>query len=431
MVVHAFGIWLMLLIGHGMLVEFIGPVGVHLPLYAGILVAALALVSSKWSMPSTTILFALLGFVISLTVAALVGIDLDASLVALSLYLKGVALALMIAMCVTSRPELERLVYYFLSALAIGAGYTVYQHVTGRYVFDTEYMQRAAGLRSDPNDTAMLLVAGIPLCAFWMESSRGKIKKTVGAALAILLSIGVVLTESRGGFLALALGGLALYLRRPTINTTIMGLVVVGIVLALAPGRYWDRIGTLLTGKELNRGSSLQNRLELQLVGIRILMEEPIFGVGPGNFGRAYASEATVDSGLPTSWVAPATGERARVFGVAHNMHLEMFVEGGLVGGLLFWAVLLLALRGMLSDPYKPPAEAITSIRGKRALDIGISLAIALGVMLFAGLFLSQGKNSVLWFMIGMGLSMKKIGERRLEANRGSRPYIRHSIVEN
>lgn len=393
--VHAAGMWLIIMIIHGLLVEVLGETAAHLPLYVGVTVSLCILFRGRWSgvRPSVLLLFGALVFVMGLT--SIGGIDVGGSVSSMVLYAKAFLLALLLAGCIKTEQEMKVITLYCLAGMVIGALIALYQHYTGTYSVSVYDVQRAGGLRGDPNDTAMLLIAGVPLAAYWLLQSRLFVFKVLFAGALVLLVLGIVLTGSRGGFVTLLFISLLIYGKNPTVLATIAGIVLVSTLIAFAPQSYWTRMETLVSGQELKGSGSLQHRGELQRRGLAIFLAHPLLGVGPDNFGEAFQG---ISHRGKVSGVAPG-GKSEKEHGlVAHNMYLEFFVENGILGGLLLLAIFYKALRNLMKYDRKGNHEV-------GYFGIGNALALTLFGMLFSGLFLSQGKNSVLWFLIGLGFA--------------------------
>jgi len=405
--VHAAGMWLIIMITHGLLVEFGGETAAHLPLYVGLTVSLCILFRGRWSgvQPIVLLLFGSLIFVMG--IASIGGIDVGGSLAAMSLYAKAFALALLLAGCVRNRDELNVITLYCLVGTVCGALVALYQHYTGNYSVNVYEVQRAAGLRGDPNDTAMLLIAGIPLAIYWMLQCNSFVLKSLFAGTLVLLVLGIALTGSRGGFVTLLLVSLLIYAKRPTVLATISGLALATILLAFAPQSYWTRMETLISGQELKTSGSMQHRSELQRKGLSILLEHPLLGVGPDNFGEAF-----LGTGRPRKVSVMTGGGRGKNDPglVAHNMYLEFFVENGIFGGLLLLAIFFKSMRSLMRYDRNES-------QGSGYFGIGNALALALLGMLFSGLFLSQGKNSVLWFLVGIGFATGQVMNSALRAS--------------
>jgi O-antigen ligase len=123
--------------------------------------------------------------------------------------------------------------------------------------------------------------------------------------------------------------------------------------------------------------------------GLGIWMNHPLLGVGPGQFYRSYYSQSAFFNqnthGL-----------------VAHNMYVEFLAEFGVIGALAVFSVFYIALIRLL----RLDATAIQEGGGGRY--VGFGYALGLFAMLLMSFTLSQGYNSVFWFIVGMGLSAKR-----------------------
>jgi O-antigen ligase len=393
---HGLGLWLFLMITHGLFYQYMGRGAEHLPFLVGLAVLTIFVVRHRWKGITLGLIMLVSTLLILMSVSAFLGINQAASFFSILLYFKGFLLLVLLAGALRTEHEVKIMTLYCIAGLLVGAGFAIYQKMTGTYMINTLYVQRAATLRGDPNDTAMLLVAGIPLCFYWLYSVKHKFVKVAAFASLGTLLTGIVLTDSRGGFVALIVILLAIYLRRPSVRLFASGLFIATFMATIAPHSYWERMKTIVTGKELHLGHSIENREELQKVGLKIVYNNPLVGVGPGNFGQAYLNLVTARE-LSGFFQKPISEDRT--VRAAHNMYLEFFAENGIPCGVLLIVILLLSVRRLLRY------DKIVKVQEKK-LGLGYCLALALGGMLFAGLFLSQGKNSVLWFMIGIGYAM-------------------------
>jgi O-antigen ligase len=140
------------------------------------------------------------------------------------------------------------------------------------------------------------------------------------AALALLLVVGLLAAQSRGGLAAFAVAVLALPLALR--HRRLAAAIVAAVVLS---GVAWMGAGGHLRAFEARGVRS--NRLALWADAARLVKDFPVFGCGFNAFGSAYVPYQRVD---PYEW-----------YGEAHNEYLQALVENGVVGAAL--AVLLLA----------------------------------------------------------------------------------------
>src|SRR4051812_38906939 len=102
-----------------------------------------------------------------------------------------------------------------------------------------------SGIFGNSNDLALHLVTMVPLAAGLLFASRGAVRRLFYAAAALLMTVGIVITYSRGGFLGLicALSVLGWKLGRRH-RLAVFGAGALGglALLVLAPGNYALRL---------------------------------------------------------------------------------------------------------------------------------------------------------------------------------------------
>ncbi len=189
---------------------------------------------------------------------------------------------------------------------------------------------RFVALGQDPNDVARFLDLGFPLAALLVNSeSRWPARLLVLGYLPLGL-FAVLLTASRGGFLAavVALAGCGLLLVRGHAKSAvgwILALPAIAAALWFAiPGATLARLATIPQQLE---GGDLNQRLNIWSAGWRAFVQAPLFGTGAGTFVSA-AGMAPIDT--------------------AHNTALSILVGGGLCALLLAVGILALAARAAL-----------------------------------------------------------------------------------
>jgi hypothetical protein len=163
------------------------------------------------------------------------------------------------------------------------------------------------GMYGDPNDLATSLLIVVPfLFSAVLSAGSGVVPRIAGLAALGALGYAFQLTQSRGGFLALAaLVGAYAYRRVGRVATVIVLAAVVVAGLAVGPSRIQN-----IDSQE----ASAQGRIEAWAAGLQMVKARPILGVGYGEFSRYH--------------------ER-----VAHNSFVHVLAELGFVGGFLFIGV--------------------------------------------------------------------------------------------
>ena len=165
-------------------------------------------------------------------------------------------------------------------------------------------------------------------------------RRLLAVLLIVPLLVATYYTGSRGGFLA-TVGVFGLYLLTK-INISPARMILVGIVmlgvLVVAPAR--------LTSTSDSHGSA-QHRVSMWGEGIEMVQQNPVFGIGKGNFLR-YTSRL-----------------------IAHNSAVEIMGETGLPG-LFFWLGIIYMGFKTLAAVYRESQDAID-----RSCILALGLSVA------------------------------------------------------
>jgi O-antigen ligase len=157
------------------------------------------------------------------------------------------------------------------------------------------------------------------------------------AALALLLMVGLLAAQSRGGIAAFAVAALVLPLALR--QRRLAGGAVVALALAASA---WMVLGGTL--RVLEARGLQSNRLALWADAARMVKDFPLLGVGFNAFGSAYIRYQQVD--------------RYEWYGEAHNEYLQALVDTGVVGALLFGALLFTIYRRAFRSARLGPLDA-------------------------------------------------------------------------
>ncbi len=192
---------------------------------------------------------------------------------------------------------------------------------------------RHAGTSSDVNFWARLLILVAPLSLSLWASARRWPGRIFWAGCAGCLAVGVFLTQSRGGFIALFVAVLVwLFLAGGRYRRSLLLVPVVLAILVPASG-IGSRLGTLsaiTAGSTANADPSVVTRKRLQLDALQMFVDRPITGHGIGSYGRIFPRyDRLSDYYQPVDIVV-----------AAHNFYLEQAADGGVML-LLAWAIFL------------------------------------------------------------------------------------------
>jgi probable O-glycosylation ligase (exosortase A-associated) len=232
----------------------------------------------------------------------------------------------------------------------------------------------------NPNDLAALCLIPIAVCIGLLQVERTRWLRLVALAGLASTTLVVVLTQSRGGQLALMTLGLLTLLGQKRKARIVMALGAVAVVVALAvPPKYFDRVIDLkaLTGgvKQVGTvdkdGSAIQ-RYNIWKVAIAIAKERPITGAGMSTYSLAHGDTWRHVQGLE----GDPSGRRD-----AHSTYFRVLAESGLPGFIL-WC-------GMLVSTFMMVRRALPRLREEHPGMDAFVIAIVTGQIAFlqAGIF--------------------------------------------
>ena len=266
----------------------------------------------------------------------------------------------------------------------------------------------------EENDFALALNIALPFAFFMAPAARGAIARWFCLFLVALFVSSNVLTFSRAGFIGLIAVAFYCWIRsqRKVLSLVLLGSLAL-LVVAVAPRGYWDEMSSIEDGAADATGSE---RLYLWTGGLDMFAENPIAGVGQGNFAFEFRHyEEAVGS--------PGLNGRSRAGLVAHSVYVTLLAELGLIGTIVWLAMVVCyvrntravrrAARAFTSDSRSAELED-TARRSRRNELVSLSLAAegSLVAYLVGGVF-----NTVLYYPSFWLLTAFVIVLRRISAN--------------
>lgn len=257
---------------------------------------------------------------------------------------------------------------------------------------------RLQGGVGDPNLFSLLLVVAIALAGGLARVARRSTSRA-GLLLAIVvLVLGVMATESRGGIVAVLAGIVCALLVFRGHRLALLGVVVALSAIPLiaftaVPGAL-ERLTTVEEGGT--------GRTDIWKVAIAVTRDNPIVGVGVGNF--PVHSPRYVDELGPLERVDLVAEQLL----VVHNAYLELLVETGVVGLALFLTVVV----GSLTAGWRA-ARRLDALGDRSLAILAQSVFVATIAFLSGAVFISSGYDERLWALLGLGPALLAIAARR------------------
>ena len=340
-------------------------------------------------------LFVLLLFVSWSLISATWAENPGAAIIAFTRYLPNAMLFLIVFAAVRTKEQL----LWVVGAFVVGA---VLSGLYGLAVPPPESdLGRLSGAGGDPNETAAAMVAGLALATALAVAVRGPFLRLACVTAGVVCMFALFLTSSRGGLIALAVALIAAVImggrRRGAMIVAALGAVVVTVFYfaTIAPDSVRERV----THPEGGTG-----RVDIWTVGMRMVRDKPIEGVGSGNFTTASIHYLLEPGKLVRDDFIVDTPK------VAHNTYLQVLAELGIVGFALFVTILLFSLVCAFK------AHRVAAAAGDRELDIVARATVVALVALFAAyVFVTRDYGKQLWLLLAICPVMLEIARRELQ----------------
>lgn len=291
--------------------------------------------------------------------------------------------------CFAAYPARGVLVNYFITR------YTMF----GRALWNFMY--------GNSNDLAGLCFFPLSLClALIVSEKKGWVKLAAFTGTGVLTLI-ILLTQSRGALIALVATGLIFFVtqsRGKRLKTLLITATVGVVILPLVPSSAWQRFSGLawLTSEDTiqyaDPEGSAEARYNIWRVARTIIKENPATGIGLGAYQRAHATYTG------RILVPPA----ARGFRDTHSTYLNVAAETGIPGLIVFLAMILVVVVGAELTRRRAPL----SVRARQLFVLELGL---LAFMLH-GIFGSLAKLSFLYIQLAFIWALTEVTRGELAA---------------
>ncbi len=329
--------------------------------------------------------WALMAYVVVYAVQASYSVDFSHALEQVVFFYVPFALLYTVLVRVRWTPRLAQRCLFVAVALAaafVAIGFVEYQTRTlllnPKVISSNQFSEyfRVNSLFFDPNIYGRFLavvILGVIAAVLWTRSVRNAV---IGAVLLVYLWAGLVLTLSQSSFTALLAGLVvlaALRWRTKLVLGIVGTLAVVGLVFLLAAGST--------VRLDISNNKDTSGRADLIAGGVRLFTAAPIVGHGSGGFAREYrrAEKNTSSAGVASA---------------SHTIPLTVAAEQGVIGLVLYVALVVLALITLLGSP---PARGDPV----RAAIAAAFVALLVHTMLYAAFL----EDPLAWVLLAAGVA--------------------------
>lgn len=316
-------------------------------------------------------------------------------------FLKAVLMFIVIINSVRTEKRLNALLWLALAtsfALSVNA---INDYRLGNFAVEGYRVKGSiGGMFRNPNDLALHLVTMIPIAAGLLLGTRNTAKRLMLAACVLLCLAALVVTFSRGGFLGLMCVAACLGWkigRRNRLGVTLLLLFGAGIFLALSPGEYANRLASI-SDFSLDPNGSASARHQLLIRSVLVTLNNPVFGVGMGNFHIVSIHEF-----------------------VSHNAYTQVSAELGIAAVVVYVMFMLTPLKRLR----RVERETFGERASARFYYLAIGLQASLIGYMVSSFFASVAYHWNIYYLVGYAVAFRRIyvvHQRQLTEAGGGQP---------
>jgi O-antigen ligase len=240
------------------------------------------------------------------------------------------------------------------------------------------------GMFGNPNDMALHLVMMIPIAVALFFGTRNPVRKILYAACAALMTVGMVVTYSRGAFLGFIVSFLVLMWklgRRQRFSVMTVAVLVLLLFLIFAPGNYGLRLLSIFI-PGLDPVGSATMRKEVFWRSAFVALKHPIFGVGMDNFHIVSIREL-----------------------VSHNAYTQVSAELGIPALIIY----LLFIVSPLKRLWQIERETFTDRKKSRFYYLAVALQASIVAYMVSSFFGSVAYQWYIYYVVGYAVALRRI----------------------
>ncbi|MCL4779088.1 MAG: O-antigen ligase family protein [Gammaproteobacteria bacterium] len=329
----------------------------------------------------------------------------------LDVFVKAVVFFYFTVQLVDTLPRLRTFVGVVVGCQVLRVLEPLYLHLTTGYwgsyadMGDGYVLERLAGAPNDilnPNGLAFVVLTALPFLYYLIGGLKSRVMKLAVVGLIAALLYALVLTGSRSGMVGLVVIVAAIIFRSERRTTILVVAAIAGVLLVsvMTPDMR-DRYLSL-TSDDTRNAATTQGRIQHMLDEVEVASRRPFVGHGLGTSQEALANEA---------------GR----YQPSHNLYLEVMIELGMVGlvvYLMFLASIFGNLREIRASIASPGRQPGADSGNRQFYERCSGALLVLAVMCTVFSIASYGLSEFYWYLIA-GLSV--VLRNLLVAEAGSR----------
>lgn len=343
--------------------------------------------------------FLLLSFIAVYLIAGITSFAMVKSLSIWAIYLAFIAAYFLIINLVHSKKQLSNLLTAFVFSGLLVCLYGIAQYVfgwdTAQAWMDEEMFSdikmRIYSTLGNPNVLGEYILLVLPVAVGLLWTRKGLLQKLFYGASAGIMLLALILTFSRGCWLGLMLAA-AVFVTFAAGKLWGLGLVALPLLPAILPESIINRFTSIGDLKD----SSTSYRVYIWMGTLAMIRDFWVSGIGMG-------AEAFTE-------VYPFYSYNGIVAPHSHNLFLQILVESGIGGILIFGLILLFFLKRMMTGYQLGGGKGAPLSTMITAISAGICGFLAQGM--FDNCFYNYRVMLVFWCVMGMAMACVYVARR-------------------
>lgn len=274
-----------------------------------------------------------------------------------------------------------------------------------------EYRAAAqVGIQSagNANRLAFMCVLGIAILWYFRQAVRSRLLSLLLIGLVPYLAVTTLMTGSRSGLLNLIILFFLIAMEgrfniKRQVQVALAAITVAYLAAYFLTSTHVERLENLVPGAsiEVKGTSSTEKRLRTLENGLKMVIEDPFFGIGIGNF---MSNHLRVSGGAAK--------------GSAHNSYLWAAAEGGVPVLLLYLILYGSTFKSLLQVERKSGHAELRLIA--RGLRTGLS------AFLIFSFFADFWLNILMYMLVGLAIALRRVqeSESAIVFDKGTEPPI-------
>lgn len=261
----------------------------------------------------------------------------------------------------------------------------------------------ASSFLQDENDLALTLIVALPY-AFYQYQSKllNRFVRYFFIISFIMLILAIVATQSRGGFLGMAVAVISIVALNKNKFKNIFGIIILSLIsLFFIPQSYFGEVESISDTSDSTRN----DRFYLWARATHMFIDYPVFGVGSGNYPSRLPEYQEKDPDYDPMKM-PLRGGM-----VCHSLYFSIISEYGFVGTLVFLNIILLMFKRLKKIRTLNKSDSETNPYNHELLLLSKAMTASLAGFIIGAAFITVTIYPHMWYMIGMLIAIDSISD--------------------